>query len=55
MSGDLGDYTESSLRERGADAVFWKPFCLPEVALMLWALASHAKGNASPCERVAIV
>lgn len=55
MSGAVGDYTESSLRERGADAVFWKPFCLPEVALMLWELASRAKWNASLCERVATV
>ncbi len=35
MSGDLGDYTETELRARGARAVLWKPFLLPDVALVL--------------------
>ncbi len=42
MSGDLGSYTEESLRNMGATAVIPKPFCLPEVAEALLELAGKA-------------
>jgi CheY-like chemotaxis protein len=41
MSGDLGGYTEESLRHLGAAAVIRKPFRLAEVAQVLWELAGE--------------
>jgi hypothetical protein len=43
MSGDTGDFAERDLRELGAVAVLAKPFCLEEIAAMLWELASRGR------------
>lgn len=42
MTGDLGDYTEESLRNLGARAVLQKPFSLAEVSRVLREEASAA-------------
>src|SRR5262245_58616178 len=39
MTGQAGQYTERELAERGAAAVFPKPFSLCELACSLWQLA----------------
>jgi CheY-like chemotaxis protein len=43
MSGDLGSYTELDLRNAGAAAVIWKPFCLAEVGKLVRELADNAE------------
>jgi CheY-like chemotaxis protein len=47
MSGNLGRYTERTLRASGAAAVLQKPLCLEEVAEMLWVLVRCA--DRRPC------
>ena len=48
MSGHLGHYTEWTLCNLGAAAIFGKPFHLTEVAELLWELASNADWQLSP-------
>ena len=50
MSGNLGDYTESELRELGAAGLLHKPFPLAEVAHILGPMADDALSVSAAAE-----
>ncbi|HEX5273166.1 MAG TPA: response regulator [Gemmataceae bacterium] len=50
MSGDLGTYSESELRELGAAGMLYKPFSLAEVAALLGQLANDDQPVAAAAE-----